>query len=85
MEKGLESSLASDGQAEYDLSALSVKKMQENKSFGSLVQSGTMDSTMIGRKNLKSTDQEVYHLAFPTVLMPKVAITKVCTSCNAGK
>lgn len=84
MEKGLESSLASDGQAEYDLSALSVKKMQKNKSFGSLVQSGTMDSTMIGRKNLKSTDQEVYHLAFPTVLMPKVAITKVCTSCNAA-
>lgn len=86
MEEGLESktSLTSNGQAKYDLSVISVQKMQENTQFGSLVQSGTMDSTMIGRKNLKSTDQEVYHLAFPTVLMPKVAITKVCTSCNAA-
>jgi hypothetical protein len=48
------------------------------------VQCGTMDSTLVGRKNLKATDQAVYHLSVPTVLMPLIAISKVCTSCNAG-
>lgn len=88
MEEGLKvektSSSSSDGQTSYNLSVLSAGKMEEKTPFGSLVQSGTMDSTMIGRKNLKSTDNAVYHLAAPTVLMPSVAITKVCASCNGG-
>jgi len=86
MEEGLkvETSSSSDGQTGYNLSVLSAGKMEEKASFGSLVQSGTMDSTFVGRKNLKATDNAVYHLAFPTVLMPLVAITKVCASCNGG-
>jgi len=86
MEEGLkvETSSSSDGQTGYNLSVLSAGKMEEKASFGSLVQSGTMDSTFVGRKNLKATDNAVYHLAFPTVLMPLVAITKVCASCNGA-
>lgn len=86
MEEGLkvETSSSSDGQTGYNLSVLSAVKMEGKTSFGSLVQSRTMDSTLIGRKNLKATDNAVYHLAFPTVLMPLVAITKVCASCNGG-
>ena len=79
---GLVTSTASSGKAEYDLSTLSLAKNGEG--YGSLVQSGTMDSTMVGRKNLKATDEAAYHLAVPTVLMPKIAITKVCASCNAA-
>ncbi|VEU40605.1 unnamed protein product [Pseudo-nitzschia multistriata] len=68
----------------YDLSALSAGKEAASVSYGSLVQSGTMDSTLVGRKNLRASDVAVYHLSVPTVLMPRVAITRVCTSCNAA-
>lgn len=78
----LKTSSSSD-KVEYDLSALSSSD-KDDSSYGSLVQSGTMDSTLVGRKNLKATDKAVYHLAVPTVLMPKVAITKVYASCNAA-
>mmetsp|Transcript_8807 Transcript_8807/g.26145 ORF Transcript_8807/g.26145 Transcript_8807/m.26145 type:complete len:582 (-) Transcript_8807:2871-4616(-) len=74
---------SSGGTVEYDLSALPVSN-KKGDTYGSLVQSGTMDSTMVGRKNLRATDKAVQHLAVPTVLMPKVAITRVCTSCNAA-
>ena len=85
MEEGLDAtSSTSIGETEYDLSALSTQKKEEPLPYGSLVQSGTLDSTLVGRKSLKSTDQAVYHLAVPTVLLPSVKITKVCTSCNAG-
>jgi alpha-tubulin suppressor-like RCC1 family protein len=70
-----------DGTLDYDLSVLSC---QEDLPFGSLVQSGTLDTTIIGRKNLKSTETAVYHLNVPTVLLPKIAITQVFTSCNAA-
>ena len=85
MEDGLDkkesSSSSSDGQAaDYELKTEDT----EASPFGSLVQCGTMDSTLVGRKNLKATDRAVYHLSVPTVLMPLVAITKVCTSCNSG-
>lgn len=83
MESSSSSSSSSSEKADYDLSALSSSSSDKD-SFGSLVQSGTMDSTMVGRKNLKSTDKAVYHLAVPTVLMPKIAITKVCASCNSA-
>eukprot|EP00534_Pseudo-nitzschia_fraudulenta_P011231 CAMPEP_0201220578 /NCGR_PEP_ID=MMETSP0851-20130426/191667_1 /ASSEMBLY_ACC=CAM_ASM_000631 /TAXON_ID=183588 /ORGANISM="Pseudo-nitzschia fraudulenta, Strain WWA7" /LENGTH=619 /DNA_ID=CAMNT_0047510307 /DNA_START=121 /DNA_END=1980 /DNA_ORIENTATION=+ len=88
--KGPEASSSDGAREEYDLSALSAsddgnaKKKKGGASYGSLVQSGTLDSTMIGRKNLRATDRAVYHLLVPTVLMPLVAITKVCASCNAA-
>eukprot|EP00536_Pseudo-nitzschia_multiseries_P001000 jgi/Psemu1/250137/estExt_Genewise1Plus.C_120129 len=85
MEDGLLSSSSSPGTAEYDLSALSGSdNTTKGNSFGSLVQTGTMDSTLVGRKNLRATDKGVQHLAVPTVLMPKIAITRVCASCNAA-
>lgn len=84
MEDGLVSSSSSSGdKVEYDLTALSSDD-KKDESYGSLVQSGTMDSTLVGRKNLRATDKAVYHLSVPTVLMPTVAITKVYTSCNAA-
>ncbi len=76
------SSTSSGAKVDYDLSA--ITSSSEKDSYGSLVQSGTMDSTLVGRKNLKATDKAVYHLALPTVLMPKIAITKVCASCNGA-
>jgi len=83
MEDGLPSSSSSAGEkVEYDVSTLASDKDEE--SYGSLVQTGTMDSTLVGRKNLKATDVAVYHLSVPTVLMPTVAISKVFTSCNAA-
>ena len=83
MEDGLGASSSSGGKVEYELSALTSTEKKE-ESYGSLVQSGTLDSTLVGRKNLKATDKAVYHLAVPTVLMPLVAITKVCASCNGA-
>lgn len=74
---------SSSKKVDYDLSALSSSSTDKD-SYGSLVQSGTMDSTLVGRKNLKATDKAVYHLAVPTVLMPKIAITQVCASCNSA-
>lgn len=71
------------GQVDYDLSVL-TSKSEKSLPFGSLVQAGTLDTTLIGRKNLKSGDEAVYHLNVPHVLLPKIAITKVCTSCNAS-
>lgn len=66
---------------EYDLTPLTEKKSLPH---GALVQSGTMDTTVVGRKNLKSDETAVYHLTVPHSLMPKVAITSVFTSCNAA-
>lgn len=71
----------SDEKFEYDLSILTEKK---SRPFGSLVQSGTLDTTIVGRKNLKSSEEAVYHLNVPHSLMPKIAITNVFTSCNAA-
>jgi alpha-tubulin suppressor-like RCC1 family protein len=73
---------AAEENAEYDFSVLTTSNKKAPS--GSLVQSGTLDATMIGRKALKSTDEAVYHLNIPTSLLPKVAITKVSTSCNAA-
>ncbi len=69
------------GKLDYDLSVLVTKKSLR---FGSLVQSGTLDSTLVGRKNVKSTDEACYHLNVPHSLMPKIAITTVFASCNAA-
>jgi alpha-tubulin suppressor-like RCC1 family protein len=70
---------------EYDLSILSDSDNSSgSKPFGSLVQSGTLDSRLVGRKPLKATDVAVFHLNVPHVLLPKIVITKVCTSCNAA-
>mmetsp|Transcript_30071 Transcript_30071/g.73055 ORF Transcript_30071/g.73055 Transcript_30071/m.73055 type:complete len:703 (-) Transcript_30071:133-2241(-) len=85
----------SSGPVEYDLSGLaaiiSTKKSSKKKaatsddtSAGSLVQSGTLDSTFIGRKKFSMDETALYHLVVPSVLLPKVPITKVCTGCNAA-
>jgi Regulator of chromosome condensation (RCC1) repeat len=69
------------GALDYDLTPLSVKKSLPS---GFLVQSGTLDTTFVGRKNLKSDETAIYHLTVPHSLMPKIAITSVFTSCNAA-
>ncbi|CAJ1946218.1 unnamed protein product [Cylindrotheca closterium] len=69
-------------QSDYDLSVLVPSK--KKAPTGTLVQCGTLDSSVIGRKAIKSTETAVYHLNIPTSLLPKVAIAKVCTSCNAS-
>jgi alpha-tubulin suppressor-like RCC1 family protein len=66
---------------DYDLTPLSKKK---SLPYGSLVQSGTMDTTLVGRKNLKTDETAIYHLTVPHSLMPKIAITSVFTSCSAA-
>jgi len=73
---------SSSTKLDYDLSGLVTTK--KSLPFGSLVQSGTLDTTLVGRKALKSTEEAVYHLTVPHSLMPKVAITTVFTSCNAA-
>jgi alpha-tubulin suppressor-like RCC1 family protein len=75
--------LASGGKLDYELAVLAAST-EKSASFGSLVQSGTMDTTVVGRKSVKSTEEAVYHLNVPHSLMPKIAITKVFTSCNAA-
>lgn len=69
---------------DYDLSSLTTTVSKKSLPFGTLVQSGTMDTTFVGRKNLKTSEDAVYHLNVPHSLMPKVAITSVYTSCNAA-
>jgi alpha-tubulin suppressor-like RCC1 family protein len=77
--------------ADYDLSALTTTTEEEPKSkkpktatYGSLVQSGTLDPTLVGRKSLSKDQIGAQHLYVPTVLLPKIAITKVFASCNSA-
>lgn len=49
---------------------------------GVLVQTGTLDSAMIGRT--KRTLDKPYDLLVPTVLLPKIPIGTVIASCNAS-
>lgn len=72
----------SSGKVMYDLAALKTAK--KSLPFGSLVQAGTLDFTIVGRQRIAAADTSVYHLTVPTVLMPSIAITRVCTSCNAA-
>jgi len=58
------------------------KKAKTSKEKGGvLLQTGTLDSTVVGRSKVKLT--EPYHLTEPTRILPNVAITNVFTSCNA--
>jgi hypothetical protein len=70
------------GQVDYDLSVLTSNP--KSASYGSLVQSGTLDASIVGRGRIAAADKTVYNLEVPTVLLPSVKITKVCTSCNAA-
>ena len=70
------------GQVDYDLSLLTAAK--KSSTFGSLVQSGTLDASLVGRGRISSTDKSVYNLEIPTIILPSVKITTVCTSCNAA-
>jgi alpha-tubulin suppressor-like RCC1 family protein len=77
---------------DYDLSGLTTTATEEEPktkktktaTYGSLVQSGTLDPTLVGRKSLAKNQIGPQHLYLPTVLLPKIAITKVFTSCNAA-
>jgi alpha-tubulin suppressor-like RCC1 family protein len=81
MDRSSKSSNSSEKE-DYDLSILTKK--EKSRPFGSLVQAGTLDSSIVGRHRVGANDTSVYHLTVPTVLMPSVAVTTVCTSCNAA-
>ena len=70
------------GQVDYDLSSLTEKK--KAAPFGSLVQTGPLDASLVGRGRISATDKTVYNLEIPTILLPSIKITTVCTSCNAA-
>lgn len=62
---------------------LSTKKAKLAASAGgSLLQSGTLDVTVVGRKGM-SKEAPAYQLQVPTRILPGIGITKVFTSCNA--
>jgi len=48
---------------------------------GILLQTGTLDSSVVGRSKVK--DAAPYHLTVPTSIMPKTRIAHVFASCNA--
>jgi Regulator of chromosome condensation (RCC1) repeat len=75
-------SIKLSSKVDYDVSVLTQK--EKSPTFGSLVQTGTLDSNLVGRQRLGANETAVYHLTVPTVLLPSVAITKVFTSCNAA-
>lgn len=53
-----------------------------NAAGGALLQSGTLDVTVVGRKGL-SKETPSYQLQVPTRILPGIGITKVFASCNA--
>ena len=70
---------------EYDFSNVAAFSASKSKpSCGTLVQTGTLDPTMVGRKSLAKTDSETYHLTLPTVILPKVQMASVAASCSAA-
>jgi len=58
-----------------------AKKAKTDSPLGLLVQSGTLDSSCVGRA--KSQLNQTYDLVIPTILLPKFKVTKVISSCNA--
>ena len=96
LEKQLSVSLASSARKTKKSKSSSTTKSKNSNmatvSFGTLVQSGTLDATLLGRKNLPKLPATTtandnpfpQHLTVPTVLLPTIAISKVFTSCNAA-
>lgn len=71
----------------YNLEFLAVQqgplaKKKKISEEGVLLQTGTLDVTVVGRKGM-SKDNPPYQLQVPTKILPGVAITKVFTSSNA--
>lgn len=59
------------------------KKTSSKKQGGNvLVQTGTLDSTMIGRN--KRALSELYDLVIPTSIMPSLKVSSVIASCNGA-
>lgn len=58
-----------------------AKKSKTSEDSGVVVQCGTLDSSCVGRT--KTTLDRSYDLTVPTVLLPKIQITKVFSSCNS--
>eukprot|EP00797_Seminavis_robusta_P011653 Sro188_g081280.2 (616) ;mRNA; f:74842-77090 len=74
----------------YNLDALAHPKFSSKKAKlaaaekgGVLVQSGTLDVTVIGRKGINSKETPSYQISVPTRILPGIKITKVFTSSNA--
>jgi len=59
-----------------------AKKGDNNTGAGVLLQSGTLDVTVVGRKGL-SKENPSYQIQTPTRILPGVGITKVFTHCSA--
>ncbi len=60
-----------------------TKKAKKAKDAGGyLVQTGTLDVTVVGRKGI-SKEVPSYQLQVPTRILPGIGITRVFTSCNA--
>lgn len=62
----------------------SNKRQKASNATGLLVQTGTLDWTMVGRGSLKKgTAVPAHHLTVPTVLLPSVQIARVFTAGHA--
>ena len=55
---------------------------ENDRNGGVLVQSGTLNATIIGRS--KPSLNQPYDLVVPTILLPKVQIHRVVSSCNSA-
>lgn len=71
----------------YNLESLEVHdgplaKKKKVEQGGVLLQTGTLDVTVVGRKGM-SKENPPYQLLVPTKILPGIAVTKVFTSCNA--
>jgi hypothetical protein len=89
-------STSNDGDVQYDFEGLAAfddnaattssrKKLKLSATTGTLVQTGTLDPTMVGRSRLDKEDaEEPYHLTLPTIILPKIAIASVAASCSAA-
>jgi hypothetical protein len=69
------------GKATGGDSKASSKRTKTSPTAGTLVQTGTLDATVVGRGTIKSNGGP--HLFVPTVILPSVKISRVFTNCNA--
>lgn len=68
---------------EFYHSTMTKKKKASTKSVGGiLLQSGTLDTTVVGRLGKQAKGEESYRCAIPTCILP-ITIAQVFTSCNA--
>lgn len=60
------------------------KTSSAGSSVGVLVQTGTLDASLVGRSKVKMNDACPWSLPTPTRLMTKIPVHRVFTSCNAA-